>query len=409
MKKLILLDFLIVLWLSCFAQVWSDDFGAIDSLHVMGYVANVNDILNDNNEYLYIGGPFTYANLEQVSQIIKWDGYNYYKLSNGINPAGTVNTIAKFSNNIIVGGTFPNASGAANTYYLAQWNGTNWQSVGGGGINGEVMDLVVYNDTLYISGNFNEIGENTYYMVAAYNDNNWINIGYWGQWVSALEIMNGELYGGGYYGFRRYLGGTEWEIFDEQPSNNVWELKADSINSLLYICGGFSMYGDMTSHGVAVWDGFNFESTGAHCYAVIWPQATAIYRGDLFTGCGRYYDNETEYRTYISRWNGESWDSIGGAFNSNIFALEVFRDTLYIGGGFTHWGGDSPIPTHRSKGLVKLFMPDNGCDYLKPRINTWADTFYLNGGEAVVNLYNNNPYVDSWEWDYDDGGVSTSH
>jgi hypothetical protein len=198
------------------------------------------------------------------------------------------------------------------------------------------------------------------------------------------------------------LDGTEWETFSEQPSNNVWELKTDSVNSLLYICGGFSMYGDMTSHGVAVWDGFKFESTGAHCYTTIWPQATAIYRGDLFTGCGRYYDNETEYRTYISRWNGETWDSVGGAFNSTIFALEVFRDTLYIGGSFTEWGGDSPTPDKRSKGLVKLYMPDNGCDYLKPRINTYADTFYLYGGEVDVNLYNNNPYVDSWEWDFGD-------
>ncbi|MDD4150405.1 MAG: PKD domain-containing protein [Bacteroidales bacterium] len=109
-------------------------------------------------------------------------------------------------------------------------------------------------------------------------------------------------------------------------------------------------------------------------------------------------------RSFITKWNGESWDSIGGAFNITIFALEVFRDTLYIGGTFKYWGGSSPVPDKRSKDLVKLYMPDNGCDYLKPRINTWADTFYLNGGEAVVNLYNNNPYVESWEWDF---GTST--
>jgi PKD repeat protein len=50
--------------------------------------------------------------------------------------------------------------------------------------------------------------------------------------------------------------------------------------------------------------------------------------------------------------------------------------------------------------MVKLFMPDNGCDYLKPRINAYTDTFYIEGGEVDVNLYNNNPYADTWEWDF---------
>ncbi|PLX06382.1 MAG: hypothetical protein C0596_18110 [Marinilabiliales bacterium] len=50
-------------------------------------------------------------------------------------------------------------------------------------------------------------------------------------------------------------------------------------------------------------------------------------------------------------------------------------------------------------------MPDNGCDYLKPRINAYADTFYLEGGEVDVNLYNNNPYADTWEWSFGDLGT----
>jgi len=52
-------------------------------------------------------------------------------------------------------------------------------------------------------------------------------------------------------------------------------------------------------------------------------------------------------------------------------------------------------------------MPDNACEYLKPRINTYADTFYISGSYAEVNLYNNNPYVDSWLWDFGDGTFDT--
>ncbi len=375
----------------------------IDSLYINGWVANISDLFNDGDSILYIAGPFTYVNFQNTYQVLKWNGYNYYLLQNGISSGG-INVVTRFNNKILFAGDFLHVNNLPNTSRLVAWTGTHWQSVGGGGINGEVMDLVVHNDTLYIGGNFNEIGSSVYDMIAAYSGSNWINIGSWGQWVSALEFMNGELYGGGYYGFRRYLGDTDWEIFADQPSGNVYELKTDTTNSFLYVCGGFYQVGDSVSSGVAIWDGFKWNYTGYYCHTVPWPQSVAIYRGDLFTGCGQYWDNGTNYRTFITRWNGETWDSVGGAFNDNIFALEVFRDTLYIGGGFSYWGGDSPNPTHRSKGLVKLYMPDNGCDYLKPRINTWADTFYIYNGEAEVNLYNNNPYADSWEWDF---GTST--
>jgi len=151
-----------------------------------------------------------------------------------------------------------------------------------------------------------------------------------------------------------------------------------------------------------MWDGFSWHPLGNYCSGTVWQQSMEIYRGDLYTAGGIYYNDDEEYRTFITRWNGESWDSIGGGFSDNISAIELFRDTLYMGGGFQTWSPVNPEVKQRNKGMVKLYMPDNGCDYLKPRINTWADTFYLEGGEAIVNLYNNNPYVDSWEWDFGD-------
>ncbi len=405
MRKYIICFIGLVFYFQTDAQVWSDDLGEIDSLwtNVVGD-AQINDFMNEGDTVLYIAGPFKYANDVEVQQIISWNGITFTKYQNGISPFGTINTIVKYNNTLIIGGDFPHASNASNTYNLAMWNGLSWQAFASGGVTGAVRDLITYNDTLFMCGDFEHIDGVEYNKVAAFSNNTWIDIGYWGQWVSSLEILNGELYGGGYYGFRRYLGGTEWEIFPDQPDVWVMDLKTDTINSFLYLGGNFGHIGGIPSYSVTIWDGFKWNYTGTYCTATVMPQAMAIYRGDLYTGCYFYYDNETEWRTSITKWNGESWDSIGGAFNSTIFALEVFRDTLYIGGSFTHWGGDSPIPTHRSKGLVKLYMPDNGCDYLKPRINTYADTFYLYGGEVDVNLYNNNPYVDSWEWDF---GTST--
>ena len=406
MKKLITIIILTTCIYTVNAQNWSDDLGMIDSLHIGGDVAMIEDLFNDGDSVLYIGGSVKYVNTEIVNQILKWDGYNYYLMQDGINHWAVLNTIARYKNLILVGGDSQLITTIPNTWRLASWNGTNWQSVSSEWINGEIKDFAVSNDTLYIAGRLNKIGNDTTYKVAAFHNGSWIHISKtsatFGNMSSALEIFNNELYAAHYSnGIRKFLGGIAWEIHEEQPNNYIWELKTDSINSLLYICGGFSMYGDMPSHAVVIWDGFNYQSTGTYCSNAVWEQAAAIYRGDLFIGGGSYYENDL-FRAYITRWNGESWDSIGGAFMGNIKAMEVFRDTLYIGGNFRYWGGDSPIPDKRSKGLVKLYIPDNGCHYLKPRINTYADTFYLNGGEAVVNLYNNNPYVDSWEWNFGD-------
>jgi hypothetical protein len=241
-------------------------------------------------------------------------------------------------------------------------------------------------------------------MIAAYNGEDWINVGSFGMWASALEVFNGELYAGGYWGIRKYLGGTQWETFSVKPNDFVFELKADTINTFLYVGGQFTSVAGQPSVGSAMWDGFNWHPLGDFCSGTVWQQAMEIYRGDLYTAGGIYYNDDEEYRTFITRWNGEIWDSIGGDFSDNISALEIFRDTLYIGGGFQTWSPVNPEIKRRNKGMVKLYMPDNGCDYLKPRINTYADTFYLYGGEVDVNLYNNNPYVDSWEWDF---GTST--
>ncbi|MDD4150873.1 MAG: hypothetical protein PHE33_12685, partial [Bacteroidales bacterium] len=411
MQKLIITILLLTTYVcTANSQVWSDDLGLIDSLHIGGDVAMIGDLFNDGDSILYIGSSFKYVNNEIANQILKWDGYSYFTMQDGIDHWGRLNVIMRYKDKILIGGDFTNASNVPNTNRIAAWNGYQWQSFSSTYINGEIEDFAVYNDTLFISGRLNKIGNDSTHKVAAYHGGDWIvlseNHYTFGNFSAALEIFNGELYASAwYYGVRKYLGNSEWSIIEDFTNDYVWELKTDSINSLLYICGGFSMYGDIPSVAVVIWDGFNYESTGTYCSATVWQQASAIYRGDLYIGGGSYYENTDQYRAYITKWNGETWDSIGGAFNSTIFALEVFRDTLYIGGSFSYWGGSSPVPDIRSKGLVKLYMPDNGCDYLKPRINTWAETFYLNGGEVDVNLYNNNPYVDSWEWNFGDSGT----
>jgi len=401
MKKLLVI-ITICLPISCYSQVWSDDFVGIDSMwNISGSQPKVYVMYNFNDSILYIGGGFNYVNNIIINGIMSWNGVNFFGYQNGVTIAPP-RAVIIYNDTLYMGGSFDSAGDIPNSRYLVFWNGSSWQRPSIGQCGNYVYDMIQYHDTLFFVGGFSSIGYQSFGRVAAYRNGSWINVGtIETNYVQSLEIFNGELYIGGDMGVQRYVGGTEWEPFPVNPDGLTNELLADSINSFLYVGGQFASVGGQTSVAVAMWDGFSWNSMGSYCGATVWPKAMEIYRGDLYTGCGMIYNSDV-YLQFLTRWNGVSWDSIGGAFNGPIFALKVFRDTLYVGGMFSYYGGDSPIPDKRSKGLVKLFMPDNGCDYLKPRINTWADTFYIYNGEAEVNLYNNNPYADSWEWDFGD-------
>ena len=407
MKKLFSIFYIFFVSIASFSQVWNDDFNGIDSIWSESAPGGLNPITinclyNYNDSIVYLGGGFAYTNSTFASCFASWNTDTIITYQQGVEYGG-VNAIIKYKDTLYIGGSFHSASENPNTANLAIWNGSNWRSTNIGEVNAYVYDFCIYHDTLFIAGNFEDIGELECKKIVAYNGEDWINVGDMGMWTKALAVFNDELYAGGYWGVRKYLGGTEWETFDPRPNGYVNELMTDTINSFLFVGGQFSAINGEDSWGSAMWDGFKWNAMGTANGTTIWPQASAMYRGEYYVG-NSYKVEDGDWTFGIKKWNGESWDSIGGAFSTTISALEVFRDTLYIGGLFGFWGGDSPVPDKRTKGMVKLYMPDNGCDYLKPRINTYADTFYLKNGEAIVNLYNNNPYADSWEWDF---GTST--
>jgi len=405
MKRIVTILILLLIYKLSFSQVWDGEFIGIDSIWNISSPTTVNPVSMEkiydwNDSILYLGGGFVYTNSTFINSIASWNTDTIKGYQEGVSSGG-VKAIIIYKDTLYIGGSFNTASGNVNTANMAVWNGSNWQSTTIGQPGSYVYDFVEYHDTLFVGGSFSTIGGVEYNKIAAYNGGEWINVGSMGMWTKALSVFNDELYAGGYWGVRKYLGGTEWETFNPGPNGYVNELMVDTINSLLLVGGEFSHIGEEVSVCSAIWDGFNWISTGWGGSTTIWPQASAYYRGEFYTGNGAVIVDDV-WTFWIRKWNGEAWDSIGGTFDSTISSLEVFRDTLYIGGYFAFWGGDSPVPDKRNKGMVKLYMPDNGCDYLKPRINTYADTFYLEGGEVDVNLYNNNPYADTWEWDFGD-------
>jgi hypothetical protein len=103
---------------------------------------------------MYVGGSFTMAGGNPANNIAVWDGTNYNAMSvGGIN--GPVYSITNWiSMDIVVaGGSFTTAGGnpASN---IAQWNGALWSSLYGG-FDGEVRVVKISGDALVVGGNFN--------------------------------------------------------------------------------------------------------------------------------------------------------------------------------------------------------------------------------------------------------------
>ncbi|MFH2143795.1 MAG: PKD domain-containing protein, partial [Bacteroidota bacterium] len=219
-----------------------------------------------------------------------------------------------------------------------------------------------------------------------------------------LQVFNNELYMvGGWGSLAKYAGGTSWVSVGGSTNWFVGRMKLDTINNFLYTIGQFNIVDDsILCDGIAFYDGFTWEGINNNDGEFSEFNDIEFYRGDIY-GCLSGDSIDGILFNDIARWDGTKFDTLGCGLSggySNV--MQVFRDTLYVGGSFTKAGGDTAV------GLARWYMPpDTTCKYLQPRVQTYEDTFYLGAGSVNVQFYNNNAYVQSWDWDFGDSGTSS--
>jgi hypothetical protein len=120
--------------------------------------SNVGDGLNGHvlslaihNGELYAAGDFDSSGLNAINNIAKWDGTNWVDIGGGTDYF--ITSICSFDNELYVGGTFIYAGGVF-CNGIAKWDGISWSPVGGVGFDNWVRKLYIYNDTLYVGGDF---------------------------------------------------------------------------------------------------------------------------------------------------------------------------------------------------------------------------------------------------------------
>lgn len=255
--------------------------------------------------HLIAGGDFTTSVGEPLNSIARWNGFTWQLLGSGMsggcgNPI-SVWALKVYNNELIAGGNFCSAGGAANTRTIARWNGVFWQSLPGPALGGGVCALTVYNNQLIFGG--------------------------------------GDFYGSDVH-LARWDGGASWEplLGNNCPFSTVRALT--TFNGEL-IVGGIQVFSGGACnqyHASARFDGTNWyampglvQGTAATIFS-FGTHNSELYAGGFFltpNSQGVFYD--------LARWSNGAWEPMAVATASNgaiVFALASFGGQLLVGGEF---------------------------------------------------------------------------
>lgn len=260
---------------------------------------------------------------------------------------------------------------------LAKWNATTskWELIGGGVANifgspGNVTDLAVNGDKVYVTGRFVGAGAINVKHVAMWDGKKWFDLdGGLGKHFGitfgdtplgfALAVDDGgELYVGG--NFTRaggknamYLArfdGATWNPVDEPTAirrginGNAATVVATADGKSTYVGGGFSFLDRATSaQNVAKLDDGGWHALAGGLNDQV--NALALKDGDLyaaghFSGSGTTAGGDPVVAAQrIARWNGTAWSGVGGGLDNNARAVVVSPDgKIVVGGEFEHAG-----------------------------------------------------------------------
>ncbi len=303
---------------------------------------------------VYVSGSFKNVNdngsvLGAADYVAKWDGANWSAI--GDNGAGDgsipnkpdpyVPILAMQGSSLLVGGIFYDVNNGGTVLpqadFLAQWDGSNWSSVGsdsnGALVNGYLGSLVytiaVIDTDVYVGGIFTNVSNHGYNLpeadyIAKWDGTDWSGLGSNGAGDGSLS----------YY---------------------VYALAVDESGNL-YVGGGFSNVNNKgtslpAADYIAKWDGTNWSALGSNgagngslpsagaVYALAF-NGTDLYVGGLFTDVNNGGTLIPE-ADKVAKWDGINWSALGsngagnGSLSGGVFALAANGTNIYAAGNFT--------------------------------------------------------------------------
>lgn len=141
-----------------------------NGLNAYPYAMKVFD--DGSGDALYVGGVFSRAGGVVAIRVAKWDGVEWYGVSNSADPAinGFVYSLEVFDDGsgsaLFVGGDFTQIDGIPASY-IGRWDGTEWTALSPQsvfpGVSNYVYGMTVFDDgsgeSLYVGGKFTRAGD----------------------------------------------------------------------------------------------------------------------------------------------------------------------------------------------------------------------------------------------------------
>lgn len=261
---------------------------------------------------------------------------------------GSVSALFVYDNKLFIGGNFFSV-GSSSATGVAYWDGSMIQpvylyNVGGTGFSSFGVD----NGYLIGGGGFyDSFGGMA--MCAQWNGSTWIDGGYWiNSNVYAIRSFDHNLYIGGYFTTYNSVSlnriarhsGSGWLPVGNGFNNSVLALTV--YNNELYAAGNFTASGSTTVNHIAKWNGSSWVPVGASGLDGS-VSAMVVYKNELYAA-GNFTHADAVSARYIAKWNGSSWSSVGGGLTGGFNgarALQTFAGDLFVGGEFTGAGSTS--------------------------------------------------------------------
>ncbi|MFL5764774.1 MAG: hypothetical protein ACJ77K_12595 [Bacteroidia bacterium] len=273
------------------------------------YGTEVHSLVAYGNGYV-AGGTFSMIDSVYCNNIGYYDGVEWYPLGSGLNYTGgiTVSTLVVHNGDLYAAGNFI-SSGSTALNHIAKWNGSTWVPLGSG-INGTVNALCSYDGKLYAAGTFNTAGGVSVNNIAAWDGTSWTNVNggvnsyTGGITVSTLSVFQDELYVGGNFtmaGADSISNIARWNDSDSTWSSlggglqytgaiTVSTISIAEVNKSLIVSGSYKRIGDnKIVYELQSWDGINWTVLDGETNKPIQAMASvndALLIGGDFRGVG---------------------------------------------------------------------------------------------------------------------------
>jgi hypothetical protein len=270
------------------------------------------------NNQLIVGGQFTQAGGAAATNIAAWNGTSWSRMNDGLGsyPAPFadegVYSVRTFNSRLFAGGIFPNA-GELHADGFCEWDGSRWQPTQGVlySSNAATYALVPWAGRMVIGGDFRWI-----YSPGALSFNlmNWDGLG----------LVGLSSFGGADGAVRAALSVAS---SSGPPSEN------------LYIAGDFTNMEGVAANRIATRNslfGIGWEPMGAGFNAPV--HAITRFNGSIYAA-GDFTASGATPLQHIARWDGTAWQPVGAGINGPVYTMTISNNSLVVGGSFSTAGG----------------------------------------------------------------------